>query len=48
LASLKEIEKELEAPLNILEKIIWDKDIKVAEVCICNFVHTLNFCGSVW
>ena len=46
-ASLEEIEKELGAPLNILE-IIWDKDIKVAEVCICNSVHVLDFRGSVW
>ncbi|CAL4998020.1 unnamed protein product [Urochloa decumbens] len=30
-ASLKEIEEELGAPLNILEKIIWDKEIEVAE-----------------
>lgn len=30
-ASLKEIEKELGSPRNILEKIIWDKEIEVAE-----------------
>jgi indole-3-glycerol phosphate synthase len=30
-ATLKEIEKELGAPRNILEKIIWDKEIEVAE-----------------
>ncbi|PUZ62365.1 hypothetical protein GQ55_4G351400 [Panicum hallii var. hallii] len=30
-ASLKEIEEELGAPHNILEKIIWDKEIEVAE-----------------
>ncbi|CAN6329853.1 unnamed protein product [Urochloa humidicola] len=30
-ASLKEIEEELGSPLNILEKIIWDKEIEVAE-----------------
>ncbi|CAO2210640.1 unnamed protein product [Urochloa humidicola] len=30
-SSLKEIEEELGAPLNILEKIIWDKEIEVAE-----------------
>jgi indole-3-glycerol phosphate synthase len=33
MATLKEIEKELGAPRNILEKIIWDKEIEVAEVC---------------
>jgi indole-3-glycerol phosphate synthase len=38
-ASLKEIEEELGAPRNILEKIIWDKEIEVAEVCSCNSVH---------
>jgi indole-3-glycerol phosphate synthase len=38
-ASLKEIEEGLGAPLNILEKIIWDKEIEVAEVCSCNSVH---------
>lgn len=47
-ASLKEIEEELGAPLNILEKIIWDKEIEVAEVCSCNSMHTQDFCGSVW
>ncbi|EES05044.1 indole-3-glycerol phosphate synthase, chloroplastic [Sorghum bicolor] len=30
-ASLKEIQEELGAPRNILEKIIWDKEIEVAE-----------------
>ncbi|GJN41427.1 hypothetical protein PR202_gn00800 [Eleusine coracana subsp. coracana] len=30
-ATLEEIEKELGAPRNILEKIIWDKEIEVAE-----------------
>lgn len=29
---LKDIEEELGAPRNILEKIIWDKEIEVAEV----------------
>ncbi|WVZ94364.1 hypothetical protein U9M48_040263 [Paspalum notatum var. saurae] len=35
-ASLKEIEEELGPPRNILEKIIWDKEIEVAEVCGLN------------
>ncbi|XP_047046143.1 indole-3-glycerol phosphate synthase, chloroplastic-like [Lolium rigidum] len=30
-ASMKEIEEEMGAPRNILEKIIWDKEIEVAE-----------------
>jgi hypothetical protein len=32
-ASMREIEEEMGAPRNILEKIIWDKEIEVAEVC---------------
>jgi indole-3-glycerol phosphate synthase len=32
-ATLQEIEKELGTPRNILEKIIWDKEIEVAEIC---------------
>jgi indole-3-glycerol phosphate synthase len=47
-ASLKEIEEELGAPRNILEKIIWDKEIEVAEVCSCISVHALDFRGSIW
>jgi hypothetical protein len=46
-ASLKQIEEELGAPRNILEKIVWDKEIEVAQVCSCNSVHVLDFCGSV-
>jgi hypothetical protein len=32
-ASMEEIEAEMGAPRNILEKIIWDKEIEVAQVC---------------
>ena len=42
-ASLKEIEEEMGAPRNILEKIIWDKEIEVAEVCSCNLLM-INVC----
>jgi indole-3-glycerol phosphate synthase len=31
-ASMKEVEAEMGAPRNILEKIIWDKEIEVAQV----------------
>ena len=45
-ASLKEIEEEMGAPRNILEKIIWDKEIEVAEVCSCNLLM-INVCMYV-
>jgi hypothetical protein len=47
-ASMEEIEAEMGAPRNILEKIIWDKEIEVAQVYafICSVSHTYVWIGS--
>ena len=46
-ASLKEVEEELGAPRNILEKIIWDKEIEVAEVCSCNLLIIIVYIRQI-
>jgi hypothetical protein len=43
-SSLKMIEEELGASRNILEKIIWDKEIEVAEVCSCSLKANQVYC----